>query len=322
MRKFCWGFGIAGVLMLTGVVAAAHHAARFPHSFIGRVLHGASHVAAKLNPAAGFGPVLAHLEKQNKAAAGDIEGVPADPEPADDPAPATDGVSSSAPIVIPDDEPAVGSSHLDMPAEELRVVRHSEPVQPDAEQIDGMCLSAPGVMPPCQDDESREVLPMPLIESDEEEEPEGHAGCLVDGALFGIQFGSKVEAIECQEAEAETGPMPSRDDAPANECREDPHHHHHYSGCPYTGRCYPNCPSTGCPTTRPCDSPRPAAGGEDKSSKPADPTPPGDTTALKKIKRFLMREAIEDRPTHPEVDTMEFRPSDGQLYDYGSAIDL
>src|SRR5262245_14601208 len=63
MRKLFWSLAICGAMVTAGVVASANHAARNPHSFIGRAMHGASYAASKLNPAAGFGPVLAGIKK-------------------------------------------------------------------------------------------------------------------------------------------------------------------------------------------------------------------------------------------------------------------
>lgn len=95
----------------------------------------------------------------------------------------------------------------------------------------------------------------------------------------------------------------------APECKEDPNYHHHYSGCPsttccpYTGRCYPSTPSYQ-PST-------PKTGGQDESSEPK----------AKKKKHTSKKQPMgldnENCPTHPEVDTMEYRKSDGGLNEYG-----
>src|SRR5947208_2476177 len=85
---------------------SSHYAAHHPHSLLGRAMHGASFVAAKLSPASGFGPVLAALQKK-PVAHDEVEGIPADPEPAEACVPPLkqNEVANAAPIVIPDDEP-------------------------------------------------------------------------------------------------------------------------------------------------------------------------------------------------------------------------
>jgi hypothetical protein len=72
-------------------------------------------------------------------------------------------------------------------------------------------------------------------------------------------------------------------------CREDVHHHEHYSGCPYIG------PDRVDPPAAPKAS-RPGQGGKHRPRQGA----------------------TEDCPRHPEVDTMEFRRSDGSLNEYGT----
>src|SRR5262245_8253928 len=99
MRKYFWGFGLCGVVLTGGVVLAANHAARHPHSFIGRVMHGASFAASKMASAAGFGPALASMQKKDGAPT-DVEGVPDDPAPVEEPDEAPADESSAAPIVI------------------------------------------------------------------------------------------------------------------------------------------------------------------------------------------------------------------------------
>src|SRR5262249_61631291 len=110
MRKLIWGCAAGGVVVVCCALAAADHAVRYPQSFIGRVLHGASHVAACANPYTGFGPVLERLKSANDTKPGevaiDVDGVPGDPTPdgAPDAAAAAgpiDAPERSAPIVIP-----------------------------------------------------------------------------------------------------------------------------------------------------------------------------------------------------------------------------
>jgi hypothetical protein len=323
MRKMFWGFGICGAMLTAAVVASANHAARHPNSFIGRVMHGASYAASKLNPAAGFGPVLASLKKKDMPAE-EVEGIPDDPVPIDD-ASARESVNTlpavTAAIVIPDDDQV-------------------SPVEPRSEvesnafrQIDDVIVietPAPAIMPFCHDEEECEVLPMPMIEEECAEEEMPTVCISSDAGLVGsIIFESPIEeGPKPREELSEEGPKPreepSEEPAPesiptapnGDECREDPHRHHHHSGCPYTGRSYG--PTGGCPRGPSCDPPKPATGDEESSE--SEEIESASKSALKKIRQYKSRKPIDFEPTFPSVDTMEMRPSDRQLYDYGPGV--
>jgi hypothetical protein len=288
MRKVIWGCTACAVLVAVAAVAAANHAARYPHSFIGRVLHGASHVAARLTPAVGFSQVLARTQCTNPDVIASVEGIPDEPEAVCEPAPMpTESVEpqpaqqelSSAPIVIPeDDHAAVASCHLPMPSIEPAVSTSPPaglpvPFCPQSEcPLPAVCQVAPASMPYCRDEEECEMLPMPCAE----EEPESAPGCAEESEFGGC-------------------------------------HHHHPSVCPWTGQPFPGCPTGVCPS-KPC-LPSPAPGGEEAS----EPIP--GTSNLWKLPRFKPAYPVDGScPVHPEVDTMEHRPSDGQLYEYGPGM--
>jgi hypothetical protein len=73
--------------------------------------------------------------------------------------------------------------------------------------------------------------------------------------------------------------------------------------CPYTGKSYPCTPS--------CMTPNRPEKSEHKGAEEASEEPAADS------KKHLKTEESEDSPKHFEVDTMEFRSSDGNLSDYG-----
>jgi hypothetical protein len=163
----------------------------------------------------------------------------------------------------------------------------------DEEECEGLPM-------PAQDAEECEALPMPTAEED--------AG------------GEISEDVKAWEPESASPAKPNTPMQPG-ECREDPNHHHHYSGCPFTGQPYPTCPGhNSCPGMKPEPSTPPAtlAPGTEEPSEPAG------KSALRKVRRFKdqpMREDDDDLfPFQPEVDTMEFRASDGQLYDFGPGV--
>jgi hypothetical protein len=105
---------------------------------------------------------------------------------------------------------------------------------------------------------------------------------------------------ECEDAAPET----KTDSYPETGKCEENNYHHQYPGCPhnvcpYTGRCYPDESMTTPPAT---------GGTEDSETKPA----PKKATKGKKV------DSDKDAcPARPDVDTMEFRPSDRKLNEYG-----
>ena len=268
MRKYAWGLGTCGVFVLAATVWSSHYAARHPESLVGRVMHGASYAASKLSPAGGFGPVLAALEKK-PAAADEVDGVPADPEPVEGEQPANEAQAienaSAAPIVIPEgDEVCMEDQSA------IRPVQHETTFGPETEcPADAVCR-APTAMPLCSDGEECEVLPMPSVEADEQEN-----------------------------AADEEGPMPKQE---PEEIQAQP---------------------TELPEGGEGLSSMPAAGGEESSEEASEDGVSG-KTALKKMKRYRSRKAIDEGcptfPTYPSVDTLEMRPSDRHLYEYGPGV--
>jgi hypothetical protein len=315
MRKVFWGSTACAVLVVVGVVATANHAARCPHSVIGRVLHGASYLAARMSPAASVAQVLAHTDCTAPDVIGRVDGIPDDPEAAPeqtpaatDDAPMVNEERSSAPIVIPeDDRSQMASVHLPMPSAEGASAPFGAQTEcPPAAARPG----APATMPPCRDEEECEPLPMPA---------EGDKGCEalpLPSAEEESETGVEVmpEAMETffQMLMRQFNDSSAKHKEPG-ECSEGPSRQHHYSACPYTGRPYPGCPTSGACPSKPCPPPSAAPGGEE-ASEPASKK----SSALRKVHRLNTRHPLDETcPVHPEVDTMEYRPSDGSLHDYG-----
>jgi hypothetical protein len=321
VRKLAWGLAVCGLFVMGATLWSSNYAARHPESLLGKVMHGASHVASQLTPATGFGPVLAAMQKK-PTPHDEVDGIPAEPEPVDA-APGgeakfeaeQDAVATAAPIVIPEEE---GVALETKPA--IRPVQHEAPFGPETECPEPAVCRAPAVMPFCHDEEACEVLPMPTVEKVEEEQEAG-LECVKPGhdEMGHPLIRMFLEGVNAYYAEKSAPPADEAGNpaTKADECREDPHHHHHHSSCPYTGRSYCPVSKPSCEPIKPAGSEEPNEGakGDDSSSK----------TALKKMKRFKTRESIEEGgcptyPTYPSVDTMEMRPSDRQLYDYGPGV--
>jgi hypothetical protein len=289
MRKVFWGSTACAVLVVVGVVAAANHAAHHPHSFIGRVLHGASYAAGRLSPAARLAGALARTQCTSPDVIASVEGIPdepeAVPEQAAGPAEIKDWENklpelqpeheepSAAPIVIPEDDNS--QARISPPPMPGTIEFHPDaPFDPQTECPPPSGNLAPPTMPRCHDEEQCEVLPMP----------------------------TEVEMLPMPSVEEL--PMPTAEEEQEfgleepDKCHEDCTGQHHDSGCPHMSQP---------PASEPSD------GGEE-ASEPRSSS----KSALKKILRFKARHPMDEAcPVHPEVDTMEYRASDGQLYDYG-----
>jgi hypothetical protein len=91
-------------------------------------------------------------------------------------------------------------------------------------------------------------------------------------------------------------------------CQEDGHSFEHYSGCPYIAPSKTDRrPKPPVPAVAP-----PRRSGQDECSDEPVPTP-----KVHKVKYQGGPPSREDCPRHPEVDTMEYRKSDGGLHEYG-----
>lgn len=290
MRKVFW-WSLAGGMMLTGgVFTVGYYAAQNPQSLTGRVIITAGQTVIARNPMTGFASPLVSVERRNQVEAAPVAGGEEQSEPQVE-------VVAGA-IVIPEDEavvhPEPAFDHL------IQVVRAGE-----AEEAD---TSLPA-MPPCEDDSDEvvcETLHMPAVEADAEEQEDttGQVSGTVEKLLRMFESASR----KSMEGVIDPG-------VPADstlECREDPHRHLHHPGCPHTGRCpVPSAPESSKRTLppTPVDKPESADKGDNGGSR--------HSSALRAIRRFTTRGEEDCALKHAEVDTMEFRASDGKLYDYG-----
>ncbi len=337
MRKLIWCSAAVSVLMAGGLYMAWQHARAHPDSLAGRFIISASGVVIFLNPAAGVGPLVEHAmrhwgqaggsEEHVEIAPGDEARWQADPVPVGQEGdahevmklemagvlelPAAEPPAGPAPIVIPEDDTPPAA-----PADENGNVT---PVA--AATIDIDTAGCPPVMPYCEDGRAPAPCHMPYAE--EGEEPAGSADAQPQREHIDIvgKVAAKGEAIthhakakcEClkvflqkffEKHECETGTTENAEGGAAKDGsgETDCHHYHHHSGCPtnycpYTGRTYPE-------PTAPAACPKKSHGGAEDSEPPAKHHHKGCDEG-------------EGCPMHPEVDTMEYRKSDGRLDDYG-----
>jgi hypothetical protein len=305
MRKLFWGCTACSVVLAGGVISTAHFALHHPESVVGRVLNGASYAAAFVNPVSGLGPVVEQARAAEEGDGGECgaEAVPGEPVPVAEeptgedlvgkpaePGPIVVANSGGAPIVINEEERPAGSAHLPMP-ETVSPVQHTGPFNP-ASECPPCASAAPTVMPYCEgEEEACEMLPMPAREAEtlpmprkveEEEEGEQPDACS-EQECIGELFRRCVE---------EQLGKPRTDAAPALDS-----------------------PPTGCPPLHPCQPPGKQRGSTAPGSE--GPSEASGRAVRRKLSIFTNPSSDEGCPRHPEVDTMEFRPSDRCLYDYG-----
>jgi hypothetical protein len=279
MRKLFWSGFAGGVAIAAGVFSTAHFAVRHPDSAVGGFLYGASHAVAVMNPFSGFAPALARLEHAARSAPGGEE-----------PAEVEEAILASVPnaeppqvgvIVIPEDEP-VPAAPIPVLPDTLCPVHYPEAFQ----------AVAPAVMPRCEEEgETFERIGIDF------NDPEQVRNLQTERLHMPKAVG------EGEEQEADHCPAGCADKLlrlfqkmikHAPECREDANRHEHHQGCPPTG-----LPHGGCPGMSPCQ-----------------PLPPAPAKAGKPHGLFKTQ-MYEFCPAQEKVDTMEFRATDRQLYDYG-----
>ena len=295
MRKVFWCSLAGGIMVLGGVFTTAFFAARHPQSLAGRLILSAGRVATSANPVTLLNSAIVRLENPPTEQA--VEETPAaGGEEVAEPAELREVVGE---IVI-DEQAERVTQTIDMDAlERLIRVGNDDAVECPA----GGPTECPLSMPLC-DEEACEKLGMPCSEGDVEEQEESGVGST--GAVEKL-FRLFEKAVKKSD-EGTVEPV-----APKSECREDPHHGYHYSGCPYTGHGSMHCPA-GC--TMPAAQPAPLTQpGAEEASEPTKPEQ--HSSAFRKVRRFGTRGVETAAPAVSELDTMEYRVGDGQLYDLG-----
>jgi hypothetical protein len=298
MRKLLWCCSAAGMLAAGGLFAAMYFACRCPDSTIGRFVYTAATVTFTLHPIRGLAS-LADSANRDATLSEDMGGsieecIPADPQPIQPEQAAEKIVAAAvetlppepAAIVIPEDESSPRTEVAETPPSTIDITGFQ-----GQETLDRTC---PMVMPYCVDDD--EPIPQPRMpyadagkkqadgsEASEDEEFKAWMKLFDEGS-------KEKEAIEVEEL-----PQPQEEPKSDSKCEEDIHRHEQYPGCPRV-----TCPYTG--KSYPVRAPLKKRGKEESSEEPGGSKLPG---------------AKESIPRTQGVDTMEYRPSDGGLNEYG-----
>jgi hypothetical protein len=308
MRKLLWCCSAAGVLAAGSLFAAVYFACRCPDSTLGRFVYTAATVTYTLQPVRGLASMVERANEATvamtpAASAGSVEEcIPADPQPIE-PEPASTAVAAvdEMPVEKPEPEPAPIVIHEDEPMPRAEVVE-APPSTIDIAGLQGQEMpdsACPMVMPYCVDDDELAPRPsMPYADADKKQadgsEPSEDDAFKAWMKLFDESGkGEKTPA-------GEELPAPHEEPGSASKCEEDIHRHEQYPGCPYV-----TCPYTG--KSYPSRAPMKKAGKEESSEEPPVPahTP------------RQGRGGKDERPRTQGVDTMEYRPSDGGLNEYG-----
>lgn len=340
MRKLIWYCSGAGVLAASGFLSLAYYACRCPDSLVGRSMQVIAEASVAMQPLSGL-TSLALRTSQAMASAdetpGSIEGgipgdpLPVAPEPAQEPveemaqvSPVSEREMDAAPIVIHEDDP--------MPREAMVPTVPATIEMPDLPGQEIPPNGCPIVMPLCQDDDELPVTPprMPFAEENDSPRPAStylpynHKPAKAQAKKTG-DSSEEAEATDFKEwmklfeegkkdnsSSVEELPAPTEEEAQDEpKCQEDGHLHEHYSGCPRV-----TCPY----------------GGKNEMEKNHKRTWDIDPKANKKGKEESSEEPPQagqkshsgnddkskDHPLPTQgVDTMEYRPSDGGLNEYG-----
>jgi hypothetical protein len=309
MRKLFWCCSAAGGLAIGGLFSTAYLACRYPDSIVGRGLSAAASTSIVMQPVTGFATMVAKIAHQTAnpqetacTPGSTEECVPDDPQPIEA-EPAKNGVlefsaaeakGDPAPIVINEDDPMPRVNEVEALPSTIELAGAPK------EQAGNAC---PMFMPYCTDEDEPAAKPkMPYAEGEHKKQ----AGDSEESDDSAIKAWMKLLGAEGQESKSppteEELPAPTEEPQAEPKCQEDSHLHEHYSGCPhttcpYTGKSYPSC------------APSRKSGQEEVSEEP--PAPP--THHHKKTHK-----GKEKTPSPAGVDTMEYRPSDGGLNEYGS----
>jgi hypothetical protein len=309
MRKLLWCCSAAGLLAVGGMFSATYYGYCNPDSTVGRCLTTAASTSLAMQPVSSLAAMAARagqhaVNPQETAAAvgGNEECIPEDPQPVAEKEieilaaqeQGSDVQPEAAPIVIHDEEPLQPDEQPQVPATADISGLHNGPDVPD-----NVC---PLVMPYCTDDDNEQpaVKPvMPLVQEDEQKPTAEESEDKNFKEWMKLFEGAGKEK---KSSSAEALPAPREEPRTEPKCQEDIHLHEHYSGCPHT-----TCPYTG--KSYPSSAPAVKSGKEESSEEPP---------IHHRVRKHLGKDKDKNGCPHTEgVDTMEYRPSDGGLNEYG-----
>ncbi|GEM_PF-4781573 len=290
MRKLIWCCLAAAVLMAGSFLSLAYYACRCPDSVVGRSMQVIAEASIALQPLNGLTSLAARANQAYAAAAHETtppnevcipdEPQPVAPELVQEPG---EGIRPATPGTereFAEAAPIVIDEDDPMPRETADPVVAAPIEVAEIQKQEIPLKGCPVVMPYCRDEDDEAVPPpaMPRTETGEESEES------VFKAWIEL-FKEGKENKKDKSSVVEQLPSPAEEEPQAEpKCQEDSHLHEHYPGCPRT-----TCPYR-------------SKGKEESSEEPPHPS--------KKLHK-------EEDPRTKGVDTMEYRPSDAGLDEYG-----
>jgi hypothetical protein len=282
MRKAMWCGAVLALLGAAGFYLGIDYARHHPGSAVGQCLIGGYEVGQACSPVGEVSEAAVESTYEAIREVMDHPGMVPTTVPVIpvEPAPCRE----ACPKACPEGAPMLGKIVIQPEAE-----APSAPAAGAAEEA-----SEPPPMPPARDDEP--VPPKMPYATDQV--PEAERGLEFWWRL--VQEAAAAQAVDATEEEECLPPPPATSD-----CREDPNYDHHYSGCPHMypqgGKC-PGCGKADPVTPAKAAPHKTEAGTEEQTVPPAMP------------KGGPQAKAAKPRT----LDTTEYRPSDGNPFDFGS----
>lgn len=303
MRRLFWcGAGLS-VALAAYANLLAWHVERNPDTFLAKYVIVAYKVGIDYNPIARLGSPLEDTTRTY------TQSIPSYPQRL-----AAKMPRSSPEVCRENQEPLnlIQISPFTASEQEQEVVEQAGYVDPCVSASSSIDVQVAGVVTPGDVEES-EGLPAIMPRCDEDKSsaaPDTMPYCDDDEPLFELwknlfeNDDSKKEPPAVMDKDEESETLDGR-------LQEDPHYHHQYPGCPhsgstccpYTGRCYPDRPQSEMKPTVP-----PIVAKKKKKK---------DSSSQKRTSRKIS--IPEATPTHPDIDTMEFRKSDAPKNDHTRA---
>lgn len=281
MRKVIWCCAVAGVLSASSFLSLAYYACRYPDSLVGRSMQAVAEASLVTQPVSGLTALVLHGSQANGSTAGDVEEcIPEDPQPVA-PERKEEVVIQTCIEIEEEVAPIVLGKEEPMPRDEPAPVV-VDPIEDKAAQG---CLVA---MPYCQDDEDK----APVMPGADGEEAEKEA--FKEWMKF-LNTNKEEKSLTSEELPA---PKEIEETQAEPKCQEDSHLHEQYPGCPRVSSPY-----------RGKSSPVRKSGKEEASEEPPQ--------EIKKSSPGKVGKGKSEELPMPNVDTMEYRKSDGGLNEYG-----
>ncbi len=303
MRKVFWCCVAAGAVVCCAFWAAAY-VSQNPDSALGRCALAVCPVGPHAASCASGQPC-----QPGTAATDDL--VPDDPVPVDDPPPVPTPGSHVPPEVMAHGTPPLIIIHdeedLNASANPASTEPPTHGILPSTIDVSGAGLtapadnglevrptSAPPAMPRCTDDDFAPLMPY----------------CTEDDAASAVGAAPYRDFDACAFWTAFfTGPTQLFGDAASDRCEEDVHYPQQYSGVPYTG------PESAQPIqqTSAQQKPLPSLPAAEEPSEP--PAPKEEKSHADPSELFDHPHHLQmSRPSEPQSDTMEMRPTDWKPY--------